>query len=201
MTNIHALLIAAGKSERMGAPKQILPWGTTTLIAHQIDILQQAQLSVSVVLGANAENIKNAIAHLNVQLIFNEDWEQGMGTSIACGVKAIHSSNTPIDGILVALVDQPLISVAHFRSIITHFETGKQHIIVSKSQTGITGPPVLFDSEYLEELKTLQGDEGAKPIIKKHSAHVVLIPAESPLEDMDTPEAYQRMLKRANLQS
>ncbi len=201
MTNIHALLIAAGKSKRMGTPKQLLPWGTKTLIEHQIEILQKATLKVSVVLGANAELIQKTIAHLGVDVYHNNDWEMGMGTSISCGAKSIHFNKNHYDGILIALVDQPLITSKHFQKMIDGFESGKNQIIVSQSDTGFTGPPTLFDSSYLDELMALHGEAGAKPIIKKHQNNVVLIPCKSSLEDIDTPEAYQRLLKLANLQS
>ncbi|MEO6347911.1 MAG: nucleotidyltransferase family protein [Aquaticitalea sp.] len=201
MTNIHALLIAAGESKRMGAPKQLLPWGTKTLIEHQIEILQKAALNVSIVLGANAELIQKTIEHLDVDMYHNNDWESGMGTSISFGVKGIHFNQIQYDGILIALVDQPLITSKYFQTMIDSFESGKNQIIVSQSDTGFSGPPVLFDSSYLDELMELHGEAGAKPIIKKHQKDVVLIPCQSSLEDIDTPEAYQRLLKMANLQS
>jgi molybdenum cofactor cytidylyltransferase len=201
MIKIHALLVAAGESRRMGTAKQLLPWGTQTLIEHQVQILQQANISVSVVLGANAKLIQKSIAHLKVQIIFNEHWDHGMSASIAYGAKEIFSGNILFDGILITLVDQPLITAKHYQTMIDSFEAGNNQIIVSQSDTGITGPPVLFDSVYLEELMGLQGDAGAKPIIKKFQDEVVLIKCQSSLEDIDTPEAYQRLLKMANLQS
>ena len=201
MTKIRALLIAAGTSHRMGSPKQLLRWGTKTLIEHQIKILQDATLEVSVILGFKADKIQKAIAHYNVQVYINENWELGMGTSIACGVKKLNISKATVDGILIALVNQPLISAAHFRSMVERFEPGENQIIVSRSDAGITRPPVLFDASYINELMTLQGDEGAKPVIKKHKERVILMSSESVLDDMDTPEAYQKLLKLANLQS
>ena len=139
MTKIRALLIAAGTSHRMGSPKQLLRWGKKTLIEHQIKILQEATLEVSVILGFKADEIQKVIAHSNVQVYINENWELGMGTSIACGAKKLNSSKATVDGILIALVDQPLISAAHFRSMVERFEPGKNQIIVSQSDAGITG--------------------------------------------------------------
>ncbi len=201
MIKVHALLIAAGESKRMGAPKQLLPWGTKTLIEHQIEILQEAKLTVSVVLGANAESIQKTIVHLDVKVYHNDDWNLGMGTSISCGAKSIHFNKNHYDGILIALVDQPLLTSEHFQKMIDCFESGKNQIIVSQSDTGFTGPPTLFDISYLDELMALQGEAGAKPIIKKHQNNVVKIPCQGSLGDIDTPEAYQRLLKKANLQS
>ena len=201
MINVHAILIAAGESRRMGTPKQLLPWGSKTLIEHQIEILQNAQLSVSVILGANYELIEDVISRFAVQIYQNKQWQMGMGSSIACRTKRIEAHDNLYDGILIALVDQPLISSAHFQTMIKSFEPGRNQIIVSQSDNGIPGPPVLFDVAYLDELTELQGAEGAKPIIKKHKDKVILTPCQSNLEDMDTPEAYQRLLQMANLQS
>ena len=198
MTKVHALLIAAGASKRMGSPKQLLPWGSKTLIEHHIDSLQKAKLSITVVLGANAELIRETIAHLDVQVVFNNDWEMGMGSSIACGAKEIPES---ANGLLIALVDQPLITSEHFQKMIHRFQPEHNQILVSQSDYGITGPPTLFDVAYLEELKLLKGDQGAKPIIKKHADQVLVLDPDCLLEDIDTPEAYQRMLKLFNRQS
>ncbi len=201
MSNIHALLMAAGASQRMGSPKQLLPWGNSTLIEHQITRLQQANIGVSVVLGAHFELVRTAISHLNVSVFFNEHWQEGMGKSIAHGAQELVSKKAGFHGILIALVDQPLISTNHYLKMASYFDPRTRQIIVSQSDTGITGPPVLFDASYLEELMTLQGDDGAKPVIKNHSQHTMFMQSDDDLDDMDTVEGYRRMLKRSNRQS
>ena len=201
MAKIHALLMAAGQSQRMGSPKQLLPWGAKTLIEHQIDILHQANLTVSVVLGANAENIKQHIDHLKIQIYINKDWQLGMGNSIAYGAKMLELNANEWEALLICLVDQPLITKQHYKHILNNFISNSNQIIVSQSDSGSSGPPVLFDTIYLKQLKSLDGDEGAKPIIKKHSENVLLLKSLCDLDDMDTPEAYQHLLNKFNLQS
>ncbi|WP_435132687.1 nucleotidyltransferase family protein [Formosa sp. A9] len=195
MIKLQVLLIAAGESKRMGQPKQLLAWQGKTLIEHQIEVLQKAHLSLTVVLGAKAEIISKSITNLDVQIVENANWREGMGTSIACGVKEICNLDSKPDGVLIALVDQPLIAVAHFEALIANFEPRKQQIIMSESETGLRSAPVIFDAYYFEALRRLQGDIGAKQIIKKHENKVKTVLCKSSLEDVDTMDSYRRMLE------
>ena len=106
MSNLAILLLAAGASKRMGSPKQLLPWGETHLIEHQINSLRLLQLPLYVVLGANAEEISKVITHKKELCICeNKDWSKGMGHSIAFGVSEILSQSPSVEGILIALVN------------------------------------------------------------------------------------------------
>src|SRR5512133_2445569 len=89
MTEIPLLLLAAGSSARMGQPKQLLPWGNTTLIEHQIITLIETGYPVNVVLGCNSNRIIPVIAKYKINKIINESWEKGMGGSISCGISHI----------------------------------------------------------------------------------------------------------------
>ncbi|MFL9833625.1 nucleotidyltransferase family protein [Chryseobacterium terrae] len=198
---IKIFLIAAGESKRMGSPKQLLPWKNKTLIEHQIDNLSKLGFEINVVLGANAELIKNKIQNKNIHIIINEDWSNGMGSSISCAAHHIGDFIESYDGILIALVDQPLITTEYFHKMIKIFEVGKMNIIVSQSDSGVKGAPVLFDIFYADELKNLNGEKGAKPILEKNKENIVLMPPNAFLSDMDTPEEYNDLLLRANHQS
>lgn len=198
MAKIQALLIAAGESKRMGIAKQLLPWGTRTLIEHQIEILQQANLSVAVVLGANAELIRKKMNSANIQIFENKNWNEGMGTSIAYGVKQLSSGENNLEGILIALVDQPLISSEHYKQLINAFESGKKQIIVSQSDNGLLTAPAIFDKSYFEELIQLTGDKGAKILFEKYKSKIVPISSICNLQDIDTPKMYQKLLNDWN---
>lgn len=200
MIKIKVLLIAAGESRRMGTPKQLLPWGNTTLIEHQIEILNTLKFPISVVLGAHAELIQKKIKDLNIQIFFNEYWHRGMGTSIAFGSKKLNE-NKENQGILITLIDQPLIKIEHYQQMVSVFKPGNKQIIMSQSEAGLKSAPVLFDKYYFSELMELNGKKGAKDLIKKYQNNVIFITCKSSLEDMDTLEAYERMLKFSNPQS
>lgn len=196
MVNIPVILLAAGGSTRMGQPKQLLPWGNQTLIENQIQTLLKTGNPVNVVLGANSNLVYPVINKYNVNVFINNDWEMGMGTSIATGVNGLKGKFPEAEGLLIALLDQPLVPLEHFRNMLKTFQLGKQQIIVSKSVSGWEGVPVLFDQCYFNELQTLSGKEGAKKIVQKHIHALKYEELGDLLEDMDTPEAYHRLLKK-----
>jgi len=199
MSNIPFLLVAAGPSNRMGKPKQLLPWGKTTLIEHQVETMLRTKQDVYVVLGASSDLISPILLPYPVtQFIFNE-WHLGMGNSISFGVRSLLKKIPGAKGILIALVDQPLITKDHYENMIGSLNPGTKQIVVSKSENGWIGPPVLFDRYYFKDLEQLQGEEGAKSIIRTHKNDLVTIDAGTILSDMDTQEAYEALLKRANL--
>src|SRR6056297_2093348 len=194
MGKIHVLLLAAGGSSRMGQPKPLLPWGKKNLLDHQVDILKQLGCPIAVVLGSAAEAIRGQCDFSEIEVIENPDWKKGMGTSIAVGVSAIAKSHPDFLGILIALVDQPLVGIDHFSNMVQAFEPEKENIIVSQDRAGQWSPPVLFDKKYSPELIGLSGDHGAMPVVRMHSDCVKLVQCQGSLEDVDTPERYLELL-------
>ena len=180
----------------MKEPKQLLSWGTTTLIEHQIHNLLNTRKPLSVVVGAYAERIIPVIDTLPISIVHNENWEHGMGTSIAQGVQQVLEQNPSLDGVLISLIDQPLVTTAHFNKILRLFQPENKQIVVSKADGHWSGAPVLFDRVYVEELSKLKGDEGAKMIALKHKDFVKPVDGGDLLVDVDTPETYQRVLNK-----
>ena len=193
MNNIPIVLLAAGASSRMGQSKPLLRWGEQTLIEHQIKRLLGTGNPVVVVLGNQAENIIPLLNHLPVKFIINENWEQGMGTSIAAGVKFVDQLFADCKAVLITLIDQPLITTDHLKTLLADFEPGKQQIIVSQAESGWQGVPVIFDRFYFNELSELSGKQGAKAIFRNYTHQVKAIPCGDILEDMDTPEQYIKL--------
>ncbi|WP_346238454.1 nucleotidyltransferase family protein [Niabella insulamsoli] len=193
MAKVQALLLAAGASKRMGRPKQLLPWGDQSLITHQISRLQQANLEVTVVLGAQATMIAKEVESYKVKITFNAGWEQGMGSSIAWGADNIDTTN--LQGLLITLTDQPWIEAGHYKKMIDAFRPGQRQIIVSQSKEGVCGVPVLFDRCHLPDLRNLKGHSGAKGIIAAHPTKIIVVSCENSMEDIDTPESYRQLLE------
>jgi molybdenum cofactor cytidylyltransferase len=193
MPNIQLLLIAAGASKRMGQPKQLLAWGNESLVEHQIKVLLETENSLSVVLGAYSDKIIPIIEKFPVAIYLNADWKKGMGTSIAYGIKKMLEKESTADGILISLIDQPLITSIHFKKMLKLFQPGKDQIIVSNSNDGWSGAPVLFDATYFKELLKLKGDEGAKVIVRKYRNSAKLIDTADILKDIDTYESYLKL--------
>jgi molybdenum cofactor cytidylyltransferase len=196
MAKVPHLLLAAGESRRMGQPKPLLPWGDKTLIEHQIQIRLQSKQVVIVLLGCHAEKILPVIEKLPVTPLINKEWPNGMGNSIAFGIKMLAQKHPDSEGVLISLVDQPLVTAAHFEKIYSSFQVGNKQIIVSQSAAGWRGVPALFDACYFEDLKKLSGEAGARTLIQSHPNEVKGISCGHLLADIDTPEAYRELLER-----
>jgi len=193
ITEIPRLLLAAGGSRRMGKPKALLPWGDRTLIEHQIRTLLQTDQPVVVVLGAQAERIQHIASMYPVRVRVHENWKAGMGSSISFGISRLTELFPAAAGALIAILDQPLLRYTHFEKMDQVFQPGAKRIIVSRSASGWQGVPVLFDSCYFKSLQSLTGEEGAKKIIRQNPKAVTLVECGELLDDMDTPQAYERL--------
>ncbi len=198
MADIPIILLAAGGSSRMGQPKQLLPWGNQTLIENRIQTLLKTGDPVCVVLGANSNLIIPVIEKFEVDIVINDDWETGMGSSISAGIKKLAEKYPLADGVLITLIDQPLVTSEYLQNMFSLFQIDERQIIVSQSDSGWKGVPALFDRYYFAELKELKSEEGAKKIIQKYPDCVTSVKCGNQLQDMDTPEIYWQMLKNRN---
>ena len=196
MANIPIILLAAGSSSRMGQPKQLLPWGGQTLIGHQIQTLLKTGNPVNVVLGSNSNLVIPVIEKFPVNIFINTEWESGMGSSISFGISKIIQIFPDVDGVLITLLDQPLITTSYFEKMLGTYQPGSQKIMVSHSASGWTGVPVLFDKCFFKDLSELKNEDGAKKIVKRHEENIILNEGGELLEDMDTMQTYQQLLKR-----
>ena len=196
MDKIPILLLAAGSSSRMGQPKQLLPWGKNTLIEHQIETLKKTGNPLAVVLGAHSKAILPVVEKIGENIFVNPNWKNGMGNTIAFGTHHLLKDFPDAEGVLITLVDQPLITSLYIKKILQTFHPGEKQIIVSQSSSGWRGVPVLFDKIYFEELKKMNGEKGAKILIQQYKNSVIKIDCGEMLQDLDTPESYQRLKNR-----
>jgi molybdenum cofactor cytidylyltransferase len=195
MTKIPHILLAAGTSKRMGQPKQLLKWADKLLIQHQVETILSTTDKLYVVLGAYAERIAPQLEQYDIELFRFDGWDKGMGNSLAFAVQQLLKVHSSVEGVLISLIDQPLVKGTHFQKMRAVFESGKKQIIASESDSAWVGVPVLYDAYYLDQIQSLNGEEGAKVILKKYRKYVYTIPAGKTLVDMDTPEAYQKLYK------
>jgi len=196
MAEIPFLLLAAGASSRMGHSKQLLPWGELTLIEHQVHTLLKTGNPVVVVLGHQADRIGPVLDNFPLRYFIHEQWENGMGSSIAHGIRYLEKEFPAAAGVLITQIDQPLLTASYFHKILGTFQAGSRQIIVSQSVSGWQGVPVLFDRVYFAALQNLSGEGGARKIFRSHPEAVKFVECEDILEDMDTPEAYQKLLEK-----
>ena len=192
--NIAIVILAAGASKRMGKPKQLLKWGEGTLICHSIKIASEVNpKNIYIVLGAHFEFIKNNIETSNVTILNNIHWEKGLGTSIACAVEHLQNSKSNVDGVLITLCDQPLITSDFLKLLVSKFQSGKNQIIATSYGNEKPGVPALFDKIYFNELMALSDDQGAKAILKKYENQVVSVLPPEKNVDLDTKEDYTNL--------
>jgi Uncharacterized MobA-related protein len=191
MAKIPVILLAAGSSSRLGQPKQLLPWGDKTLIEHQLSVVLSIGMPVIVVLGAYSEKIWPVIEHYPITVAVNHHWESGMGSSVACGIVKLLQTEPEASGVLITLVDQPLIPANHYNLLLDAFEPGTDQIIASTSAEAWFGVPVIFDRCYFGELKNLQGEKGAKTLIQKYPTRIKTVTCNEIIQDIDTIENYQ----------
>ena len=185
-----AILLAAGNSTRMGALKQLLDFQGRPLVRHAVESLQSAGCDpVIVVLGAREEEIRPALGGLPVEIAVNERWQEGMGTSIQAGLRALGDRN--VSGAILALSDQPFVAPEFLSGLVArHCESGMQ--IVASRYSGTTGVPAFFAREAFPLLMALKPDQGCKGVILVRPAGALLVDCPEAAMDIDTPEDYKR---------
>jgi CTP:molybdopterin cytidylyltransferase MocA len=196
MRNISAIVLAGGKSSRMGRPKALLPVGETghTFLDRVTSTLVEAGLEdIVVVVGADAAAIRaKSRAVVGVRIVDNPDFERGQLTSLLTGLRAI---DTPaLTAALVTLIDVPLVSPATVRTLIAR-QIERNALIVRPVSNGRHGHPVIFSRELFPELRRADPSHGAKPVVHAHAAEMIEVPVddEGAFTDIDTPEDYARV--------
>ncbi|MEO1052355.1 MAG: nucleotidyltransferase family protein [Bacteroidota bacterium] len=193
--NIGAILLAAGNSSRMGRPKQQLTVNNQPLLRRTTQIISVVGLDeVLIVLGAFADQHRELVHGLDVEVIENAAWAQGMGGSLKHGLKALLAHKPDLDAVIISVCDQPYLSVEVFHQLINKYQERNCKIVAS-AYAGINGVPTLFDQRLFDQLLGIDDGAGAKRIIKQFSNLVETVPFELGKMDLDTPEDYDEWLK------
>jgi molybdenum cofactor cytidylyltransferase len=190
--NVAAIVLAAGRSTRMGGPNKLLAEIDGKKLARIVaeQALASKATDVIVVTGHQAELVEQALAGLNVKFVRNPDFAGGLASSVKAGIAAV-SANA--DGALVCLGDMPLTDAKLIDRLIEAFEPDRGHLITVPVSDGRRGNPVLWSRRFFRELMTLDGDVGARHLIAKHAEAVAEVPVEgdSAFLDIDTPQALE----------
>jgi molybdenum cofactor cytidylyltransferase len=194
---IPALVLAAGRSSRMGQPKALLPLGTDTFLTRIVGTLREAEVEeIVVVLGCEAEVVAEALssARLSVRAVVNEQFEQGQLSSLIAGLAAIDRPDV-VAG-LVTLVDMPLVTAATVRAVLSCY--GRTHaLVVRPTRDNRHGHPVLFDRSLFSDLRAADPEAGIKSVVRAHSspAGEVRVDDDGAFLDVDTPSEYEQVLR------
>jgi molybdenum cofactor cytidylyltransferase len=194
---IPAIVLAAGASTRMGKPKALLPLGGETFLSRILKTLHDAEVDdLLVVVGHDGAAIAASLAPLTfpVRVVENPDYSRGQLSSLQAGLRA--ADRPGVRGILVTLVDLPLISSSTVRAVLDAYH---QHPGVAMARPVMGdrhGHPVVFDRRLFDDLRTGDPAVGAKPIVNAHLEAVLNVPVtdEGAFLDIDTPAEYERFI-------
>jgi molybdenum cofactor cytidylyltransferase len=182
---LAAVILSGGASSRMGSPKALLAYQGRPFLEHLLEITVHPKIGVRrVVLGAHAEPIAKNIALAADEIVINGDWEKGQLSSIQSAIKSLPAAAGPhhlpqtTDGLLLCLIDHPLISAALVNYLIEQFYAAACTKIVLPVYEGRRGHPLIFPASLYEELLQAPQDKGARAVVWAHSADVLAVPTE-----------------------
>ena len=187
---IAAIILAAGRSTRMGGPNKLLAaisGRPLVRIAAEQALASRAR-PVIVVTGHQREKVEAALASLKVERVHNPDFAAGLSTSLKAGLAAVPPD---VDGAVVCLGDMPQVDASLIDQLIAAFDPERGALVVVPTIAGKRGNPVLWSRRFFADLSALEGDVGARHLIGRYPEAVVEVPVndEAALVDVDTPEA------------
>ncbi|HLU99736.1 MAG TPA: nucleotidyltransferase family protein [Acidobacteriota bacterium] len=187
------IILAAGESSRLGRPKQLLTFQGESLLRRSTRVALEARCGpVIVVLGFAAQQMVPELENLPVQMVINQDWKDGMASSLRAALRAVPKE---ADAALLMLCDQPGVDVDTLRKMNSRFEQGAA--IVACSYRGVMGVPALFSREFFGELNQLKGDRGARSVLHRHRAEMEVIDCPGAALDIDTEAEYRQLIQDA----
>jgi 4-nitrophenyl phosphatase len=192
VSQIAAIVLAAGASTRFGQCKQLLDWHGKPLLAHVTDVALGAGLEpVVAVLGCQAEETRGVLADRPVRVMMNWGWEEGMSSSVQVGLAALPPE---VEAAIFLQCDQPLVSSGLLKALGDRFrETAAS--IVHPMYEDRRGTPVLFARRFFPELAAINGDEGGRRLISRYPDAIATVEVDAPavLADIDTPDDYESL--------
>lgn len=185
---VAAVVLAAGASRRLGQPKQLVQVEGESLLRRTARIALAAGYEpVFVVLGFEAAGMAIEVADLSIRALINDDWNLGMATSIRTGTIAALAVRPEVDALLLLVCDQPQLSASHLQALLAAHRQGSLPITASE-YGGKAGVPAVLARAMGPELLTLEGDAGAREIIRRVPARVSTVSWPAGLVDVDLPE-------------
>jgi molybdenum cofactor cytidylyltransferase len=189
---VQSLLLAAGRGQRFGTePKLLRPLADgCPLVLHALHRLRDAlQAQPLVVVRAGDELLATLLRDQGATVIESRDAERGMGASLAAGARALADDAA----LLVALGDMPAIAPTTYAAVLRVLRSGAA--MVQPRCQGLPGHPVGFAAHWLPQLRQLDGDTGARPLLRSHAAQVTSLPVDDTgcLLDIDTPQDLARL--------
>jgi molybdenum cofactor cytidylyltransferase len=166
---LAAVILSGGASSRMGSPKALLPYQGRPFLEHLLKVTTCPEIGVRrVVLGAHAEAIARTISLKADEIVVNHEWERGQLSSIQAGLRSLPPGT---DGILLCLIDHPLISSALVQDLIEKFYKAESPIVLPLYE-GRRGHPVIFSAALYDELLRAPLETGARAVVWAHKGEI-----------------------------
>jgi molybdenum cofactor cytidylyltransferase len=189
---VAGVVLAAGTSSRMGQNKLFMEIEGEPLVRRMVARAAKAGFDpLIVVLGHEADRVRDALAGVIYQPVLNAEYERGVNSSLRAGIHA--AAATPARAAVVVLADMPLVTTAMIETLIAKYRAGSAPLVIS-DYGGVNAPPILYDRSLFGELAVSEGQGCGKHVVKRHrdEAESVSWPVEA-LTDLDVPDDYQRV--------
>jgi molybdenum cofactor cytidylyltransferase len=193
---IGGIMLAAGGSTRLGRPKQFLEFEGKTLLRRAAEAMCASVCDpVIAVLGAEYEKAEAEITDLPLAMRRNEEWESGMSSSIKIGLKELLLIEPEIDAVVITLCDQPFVNAEMIDRLGEKFAEAKSQMVAAEYD-GVAGVPALFSNDIFDALFRLEGDKGARDLLRDPNASVETIEINEAAIDIDNPDDVDRLKPR-----
>jgi molybdenum cofactor cytidylyltransferase len=193
MRDVSAVILAAGGSARLGQPKQLLIFRGETLVRRAVRAATEADCApVLVVIRESGDAIREELRETSAVIVENEDWKDGIGSSIRCGVERLANLAPQARAVVLLTCDQPSVQAETINALIAKHDESRKPIVASRYANTL-GVPALFDRSCFEALLGLRGDSGAKSLIAGRPGDVGSIAFEEGAIDIDTPRDFQHL--------